>query len=53
MKEFGLLLHGTWQDGRRKFELTENNPGKALNVQKTKPKSNKQVQEERLKFMLI
>jgi len=39
MKEFGIVLHGTWQYGRRKFELTKNNPEKASNVQKTKPRA--------------
>ena len=39
--------NGTWHDGRRKFALTRNDPKKASNMQKSKPTSNKQVQEGR------
>ena len=44
---FGLVLDGTWCNGRRNA-LMGNNPEKVSNVQKTTPKSNNQDKERKV-----
>ena len=44
---FGLVLDGTWCNGRRNA-LMGNNPEKVSNVQKTTPKSNYQDKERKV-----
>jgi len=46
MKQFGLVLNGTWCDDRRNAS-TGNDPEEVSNMQKTNPKSYKQDQEGR------
>ena len=45
-KQFGLVLDGTWHDGRGNA-LTENDPEKVLNMHNANPKSYKRDQEGR------
>jgi len=42
MKQFGLILNGTWRDARRSA-LTGNDPEQVSDMQKTQPKSSKWV----------
>jgi len=44
MRQFGLVLDGTWRDDRRNV-LMGNDPEKVSNMQKTKP--NQTMQEGR------
>jgi len=52
IEQFGLVLSGTWYDGRRNA-LTGSDPEKVSNVQKTSPKSCKRDQEGVLKKVML